>query len=518
MKQLIVGLIGETGSGKSTFCSMCSSEDIHPIISGSYGKKGTTKSTKRMIFSKEMKNFDLNEFSLSYKGGQTEFGLPLSEEIDLHPFESLTILDTQGLNDWKSDEERERTNKSILKVCDEADIILVTIPEGGNVVTTNTVLNQIFTQFCHKPIVFVYRAQQSREKLLKKEKSIPLLIPFVEDNIEKYSKINPKLGNVIKCANLPADTGVYPLFCILPNSEELSSDIEENERQSDNTVLRKYISNALQYAINLQNLLINEMADEYVKSNLEIISTTIEKIFSLENIISGMTNVKGLPLYRPYIKNFNFKPEYDIEYSWQGGTPWMYPVCGGDYTYASNDIYVNLCNIIRNSNESVAVKSSLLSVLYSISEDRHTPGSLNLRYNSYTRGVPVNWLIDIRTELLQKSPELFEEIDIYVDDNNFFDNPAQCESLLSTDEKFRVAHHDWNKCLKQFYFFTPEKQKIIKQKFSDREWSATVLVSSISKVINKIDFCRGMNEKNKDDFEKIAFDSRGKCVLWNNEV
>ncbi|MFB5269836.1 hypothetical protein ACE41H_24075 [Paenibacillus enshidis] len=76
MKQLVVGLIGETGSGKSTFCSMCTSEDIHPIIAGAYGQKGTTKSTKRMIFSKDVKGFNLDEFKLAYNEGKSEFDRP----------------------------------------------------------------------------------------------------------------------------------------------------------------------------------------------------------------------------------------------------------------------------------------------------------------------------------------------------------------------------------------------------------------------------------------------------------
>lgn len=510
MKQLVVGLIGETGSGKSTFCSMCTSEDIHPIIAGAYGQKGTTKSTKRMIFSKDVKGFNLDEFKLAYNEGKSEFGIPLSQDVNLHPFQQLTVLDTQGLNDWKSESEREETNNEILNVCDEADIILVTIPEGGNVVTTDTILEQVFSRYCHKPIVFIYKAQQARVGLLKKEKAIPHLTPFVANNIQRYSEIYPNLGDIIKNAKLPEDAGVGPLFCILPNSEELSSDLDAKDRLSDNAVLRNYISSTLQYAINLQGLLINEMANKYVKRNLDKILRAVDKLCVVENVVPHIKYLDGTPLCRPYIKNLNYDLKDNIEYSWQGGTPSRYPVCGGDYTFAAKNIYNNLQKMIRNLIASVSLRSSLLSVLKSKAEDILTPGTLNLPYPSYTRGVPVQWIINIRTELYKKSPKLFRDIT-----SEDFDNERQYDFWLKTESQFRDNHRDWSKYLEKFYFNSTEIQKVIKDKFGKREWEATVLISLIFNVIHRIDFCQNLNEKIKTDFDNIAFNSQGKCVLWN---
>lgn len=123
MRQLIVALIGETGSGKSTFASMCTEEEIHSIIAGINGKKGTTKSTQRMVYSiknKEYENnaeFNKDEFKKSYEKGNTNFLLPLSSNIELAPFDTLTLLDTQGLNDWKTEQEKGAVYNSVVEAC-----------------------------------------------------------------------------------------------------------------------------------------------------------------------------------------------------------------------------------------------------------------------------------------------------------------------------------------------------------------------------------------------------------------
>lgn len=509
MKQLIVGLIGETGSGKSTFCSMCTSEDIHPIIAGAYGQKGTTKSTKRMIFSSDVKGFTIKEFQEKYSEGNTEFGIPLSKDINLYPFQQLTVLDTQGLNDWKSENEREETNNAILDVCDEADIILVTIPEGGNVVSTNVVLEQVFDRFCHKPIVFIYRAQQTREKLLKKEKAISHIMPFVESNIQRYSEIHPDLGGIIKNAKLPEDAGVSPLFCILPNSEELSSDLDAGERLSDNKVLRRYISNALQYAINLQSVLIEEMANNYVKQNLDIVTKTTRKLLRVENVVPIIKDVYSEPLQRPYVERRDYPYRDNVEYSWQGGSRGRYCERGGHYTYVSSNIYYNLKKIIKKLVTPVPLRSSLLSVLDTKADDMLTPGTLNLQYYSYTRGVPVEWIINIRTELYNKSPNLFR--DVTSDD---FEGRQEFDYLMKTEKHFRDSHEDWNKYMEKFYFRKEEEQNVIKDKFDKEEWNATVLIHLLFSVIHRIDFTQNLNGKIKSDFDSIAFNSQGKCVLW----
>lgn len=510
MKQLIVGLIGETGSGKSTFCSMCTSEDIHPIIAGAYGQKGTTKSTKRMIFSSDVKSFNLEEFKEKYAEGNTEFGIPLSKDINLHPFQQLTVLDTQGLNDWKSESEHKETIKEILDVCDEADIILVTIPEGGSVVSTNVVLEQVFDRFCHKPIVFIYRAKQAREKLLKKEKAISHLMTFVKSNIQRYSEIHPDLGEIIKNARLPEDAGVSPLFCILPNSEELSSDLDVDERLSDNKLLRRYISSALQYAINLQNVLIEEMANNYVKQNLDIITKTTTKLLRVENVVPFIKNVYSEPLQRPYIERRDYLYSDSVEYSWQGGSRGRYCERGGHYTYVSKCIYYNLKKIITKLVVPVSLRSSLLSVLETKTNELLTPGTLNLPYFSYTRGVPIQWIIDIRTELYNKSPELFREVT-----QDDFEGDKEFGYLIKTERQFKDSHEDWNKYLEKFYFYEEEVQKVIKNKFVDEEWNATVLIHIVFNVIRKINFTQNLNGKFKSDFDSIAFNSQGKCVLWN---
>ncbi|MNO25480.1 hypothetical protein D3C76_153160 [compost metagenome] len=489
---------------------MCTSEDIHPIIAGEYGQKGTTKSTKRMIFSNDLKGFTIKEFQENYSEGNTEFGIPLSEDINLYPFQQLTVLDTQGLNDWKSENEREETNKAILDVCDEADIILVTIPEGGSVVSTNVVLEQVFDRFCHKPIVFIYRAQQTREEKLKKEKAIPRIMPFVESNIQRYSEIYPDLGRIIKNAKLPEDAGVSPLFCILPNSEELSSDLDAGERLSDNKVLRRYISNALQYSINLQSLLIEEMANNYVEQNLDIVTKTTRELLRVENVVPFIKNVYSEPLQRPYVERNDYPYRDNVEYSWQGGSRGRYCERGGHYTYVSSNIYSNLKKIIKKLVTSVPLRSSLLSVLDTKSEDMLTPGTLNLQYYSYTRGVPVEWIINIRTELYKNSPNLFRDVT-----SGDFEGRQEFDYLMKTEKHFRDSHDDWNKYMEKFYFREEEEQNVIKDQFDKEEWNATVLIYLLFSVIHRIDFTQNLNGKIKSDFDNIAFNSQGKCVLWS---
>jgi len=419
-------------------------------------------------------------------------------------------LDTQGLNDWKSENEREETNNAILDVCDEADIIMVTIPEGGSVVSTNVVLEQVFDRFCHKPIVFIYRAQQTREKLLKKEKAISHIMPFVESNIHRYSEVHPNLGGIIKNAKLPDNAGVSPLFCILPNSEELSSDLDAGERLSDNKVLRRYISKTLQYAINLQSVLIEEMANNYVKQNLDIVTKITRELFRVENVIPSIKNVYSEPLQRPYVERHDYPYRDNVEYSWQGGSRGRYCERGGHYTYVSSNIYNNLKKIIRKLVASVPLRSSLLSVVETKAEDMLTPGTLNLKYFSYTRGVPIQWIIDIRTELYNKSPNLFR--DVTSDD---FEGRQEFDYLMKTEKHFRNNHKDWDKYLEKFYFLKEEEQNVIKDKFDKEEWNATVLIHLLFNVIQRIDFTQNLNGKIKSDFDSIAFNSQGKCVLWS---
>ncbi|MEG2013745.1 MAG: GTPase [Anaerovoracaceae bacterium] len=512
MKQLIVALIGETGSGKSTFTAMCTEEKIHEVIAGSSGQKGTTKNTKRMTFAPDLQNFDYENFKKHYSEGKGEFSIPLSAGISLSPFSVLTILDTQGINDCKSKQEEKDIYDSILKACDEADIIFVTIPEGGNVVTTTTILQEIFNRYCHKPIIYIYRAQQSRVKLLKKEKAIKSLIPFAKNNISKYSEIYPTLGNIIENTVLPECAGISPLLCILPNSEELSSDIEASDRVCDNIVLQKYINNTLQYAINLQKLLLEAMSREYINNNLSTIEEAVQMLRDISQIANSTKNLTGIPLCRPFVKNHDYQPEKNMEYSWQGGTPSHYPVCGGDYTYAANNIYNNIKNLIRQLSMSVAVKSSLLAVLDSKSEDRWTPGSFNLPYLSFLRGVPISWILEIRTAIYNKYPDLFRDVN-----DEDFDNPKQIEYWRKTDAEIKNLHGDWDKYLHRFYYYPDGQQDVIKVEFGNRQWQATVLINATAQIIEKIDFCRSLNEKIKKDFDSVAFDSQGKCVLWDEK-
>ncbi|MEK3951146.1 hypothetical protein MHB46_22485 [Paenibacillus sp. FSL H7-0703] len=137
---------------------------------------------------------------------------------------------------------------------------------------------------------------------MKKEKAIPHLTPFVANNIQRYSEVYTNLGYIIKNAKLPEDAGVGPLFCILPNSEEFSSELDAKDRLSDNAVLKNYISSTLQYTINLQGLLIHKMANKYVKRNLDKISRAVNKLCVVENVVPHIKYLDGTPLCRPYIK------------------------------------------------------------------------------------------------------------------------------------------------------------------------------------------------------------------------
>lgn len=510
MKQLIVALVGETGSGKSTFTAMCTEEEIHTIIAGINGKKGTTKSTKRMVFSKDIE-FDINKFKQSYENGDSLFSIPLSSNIDMNPFDALTLLDTQGLNDWKTDAEKEKVFNEVIKTCDESDIIFIMIPEGGSVVTTNEILYKIFDQYCHKPIVFIGRAQQARIKHLTKESSIPQLKIEVNANLDKYGNIYHKLKEIIVNVPLPEHVGISPLLCMLPNSEELSSDIDEEDRLSDNNDLKKCINDILQYAINLQKVLLDEMRDEYVKNNQAELQSIVEILSTVSYISNNIVNVTGHPLCRPYVRNDKYKPTTDIEYSWQGGTPWAYPVCGGDFTYASHDVYINIKKMIHNLSSSVKVKSSLLSVLEYISEDRWTPGTSNLQYYSFLRGIPVSWILDYRTNLYTNYPNLFRD----VNSNDFETNP-QWDYLCITSSTFKSNHKDWNKYMSSFYYFSSDTQEIIKNKFHKKEWQATVMIKLIIACIaTKIDFVGKLSSSLVEDFWNNAFNENGNCKVWD---
>lgn len=506
MKQLIAALIGETGSGKSTFASMCTDEEIHTIVSGKCGIKGTTKAVKKMFFLREV-NFNLDDFQKSYQQNGTEFTLPLSSSIELEPFDALTLLDTQGLNDWKTEEEKNNAYQMVLQACAEADIIFVTIPEGGSVVTTNEILKKIFEQYCHKPIVFLYKAQQSRIKMLKKEKAIAQLKPDVEKNLKRYKEIYPRLSSLIEEAPLPESFGISPLFCVIPNSEELSSDLEE-DRQCSNADLKKCISAILQYAINLQKLLIDEMGKEYVKQHLLEIEKAVKDMCQITYISDCIKQLIGFPLFRPYVSNHHYgnkKPEY----SWQGGSPAYYPVCGGDYTYAANDIYYNIKNIIGNLNVLVPVKSALLSVLELVCEDSWTPGTLNLPCVSLMKGVPLKWILAIRTSIYLKDSSLFQKA-VRAD----FDNNVQFEFLNKTESSFRQQHQDWDQCMTEFYYYPAEQQKKIAQRFGAKQWQATVMVFCIHYIILEINFCNKIDQNLKADFWDQSFTEEGKCVLW----
>ncbi len=513
MKQLIVALVGETGSGKSTFAAMCTEEEVHTIIAGINGKKGTTKNNKRMVYSKDIE-FDITKFKQSYENRDSIFSMPLSSNIELNPFDALTLLDTQGLNDWKTDTEKEKVFNDVIKACDEADIIFIMIPEGGSVVTTNDILYKIFDQYCHKPIVFIGKAQQARVKYLGKESSIPQLKIDVQSNIDKYSNIYNKLGEIIINVPLPEYVGISPLLCMLPNSEELSSDIDAENRLSDNNDLKKCINDILQYAINLQKVLLDEMRDEYVKNNQTELQNVVNKLSSVSYIANNLVNVTGRPLCRPYVRNSKYKVTTDIEYSWQGGTPWVYPVCGGDYTYAANDVYTNIKKMIHNLSASVKVKSSLLSVLEYISEDRWTPGTSNLQYYSFTRGIPVKWILDYRTNLYKNHPNLFRD----VSKNDFETNP-QWDYLRKTSSMFKNDHNDWDKYMDKFYYFSDEQQELIKNKFSHNVWSSTVMIKLIiACIITRIDFVGKLSNSLVEEFWKKAFNDNGNCKVWDITV
>lgn len=506
MKQLIAALIGETGSGKSTFASMCTDEKIHEVISGKNGRKGTTKSVKKMFFLKNVP-FNLEEFQKSYEENGEEFTLPLSSSVELEPFDALTILDTQGLNDWKTEEEKNNTNQMVIRACAEADIIFVTIPEGGSVVTTNEILQKIFEQYCHKPIVFLYKAQQSRIKLLKKEKAIPQLKQDVDKNTERYKVIYPKLGKLIEEAPIPELFGVSPLFCVIPNSEELSSDMEEEERQCSNIDLKKCISEVLQYAINLQRLLIDEMGKEYVAAHLPKIQAAVDQMCKIPYLIKYICNITGLPLYRPYVEDYRY--EEKPEYSWQGGSAGMYPICGGDYTYTAKDIYYNIKNMIGNLPVSVTEKSALFAVLELVSENRWTPGTFNLPYCSLIKGVPVKWLLETRTQIYKNYPNLFRKAT-----DRDFDNKIPYQLLCQTKPQFQKEHGDWDQCMYKFIYYPAAQQKGIEQKFGEKQWQATVMIFCILGVISDINFCKNIDRDMKKAFWNQIFTKEGKCVLW----
>lgn len=519
MKQMIVALIGETGSGKSTFASMCTEEEIHSIIAGVNGKKGTTKNTKRMVFSVKNNDYENNslfnkqDFKKSYENGNTTFPLPLSSNIVLSPFDTLTLLDTQGLNDWKTNDDKEKVYNSAIEACNEADVILVMIPEGGSVVTTNEILDRIFEQYCHKPIVFVYKAQQPRIHLLNKERSIPQLTEDVNKNLYNYKKRYMKLAEVIQKVDLPDKVGMSALLCALPNSDELSSYIEKEDQLCDNNHLKECINNILQYAINLQKSLLDVMRGEYVDTNKKAIENAVNELISIDHIVTKIKFI-GYPINRPYVQNTDFSYDSDKEYSWQGGSPWRYPVCGGDYTYISNYIYEDIKLMITSlCNVSVDVRSSLLSVLEYISEDKLTPGTSNLQSISLTKGIPVKWILDIRTKLYNNHPELFRNVT-----KDDFDTNPQYDHVMNGHKEFKKDHVDWDKYLHKFYFSSDNHQSKIKSYFSNNEWCATVMIYLIiSCIVEKIDFAKNSGNYYENKFWNNAFNEKGECKLFNTE-
>ena len=405
-KRLIVALIRETRSGKSTLASMCTDEDIHAVIAGTNGVKGTTKVVTEFTYIKNYSEFNLGEFTrqfepeISHQEGRIKATLPLSANIKLSSFDAMTILDTQGLNDWKTDDEEKAVHASIIDVCDEADVIFVTLPDCGSVVSTNVILEDLFKKYAHKPIIFIYRSGDSRVAQLRNKKCVDVFKKAAEVNLQRYSEVYPGLSDVIERMNLPAEVGICPLLCGLPNSDELASHMDADERECDNIKLRGHIGEVLQYAITLQAELIDKMRDEYIGSNLEAVDKHLLELAELQFVAQNLSRVTfPAPLQLPYVHNFNFADAEDVEYSWQGGSRGNCEAVGGGYTYTAKDVYENISHMIGKLNCTLAVKSCLLSVLSSFSEERATPKGLNLHYPSYyTRGIPVDWLIKIRSE------------------------------------------------------------------------------------------------------------------------
>lgn len=511
MKQIIAAIIGETGAGKSTFASMCTDEDIHAHIAGEWGKKGTTKEIKRMLFSSSITT-DNGNFESSYM--ESEDGtirLPLSSKINLGLFDALLLLDTQGINDWKTDDEKDKVYNQILDVCDEADIIFAMIPEGGSTVSTEEIQKKIFERYCHKPIVLINRTVETEISDLKYVKC-DAIKESAKNNLKAYEGVYSQLATEIHNIDLPVDISVdTPLLCLLPSSEELTSNKPKERLKSTNNELRKCINLTLEYAINLQTALINIMSDNFLNSNINEIQIADKELTDINYAIKNLKEIAGIPrvtpMKMPYVKHKDWAKE--TEYSWQGGTAASYGVCGGDYTYIANSIYQLINNMISNLNISVGIKSSLFSILYGYVDDVYTPGTLNLGIKSYTRGVPVDSIISVRTNLYTKYPNLFRDIN-----SKDFDNPKQEESWWGTPNTFRNLHGDWDKLLERFYFYEPSIQETIKEGFEGREWSATVFISLVMEVLKNINFSKMTEEELKKNFLNSAFDENGGCKLW----
>lgn len=508
MKQLIAALVGETGSGKSTFAAMCTDENIHNIVAGEWGKKGTTKEIKKMLYAPSVE-FDLEKFNKAYLGTQEEFlCVPLSSKIDLGKFDALLLLDTQGINDWKTEEEKEKVYNEILVTCDEADIIFAMIPEGGSTVSTQCILDVLFEKYCHKPIILVNKTVEAEVSDLKYVKCDEIK-ELAEKNLEMYSKVYNNLAVAIKSVGLPNDISIgVPLLCLLPNSEEITSNKPVERLKSTNNDLRECINLILNYAITLQTKLIDVMSKDYVSGNSIDIQTAHTQLVDVTYAVGRLKAFKGIPLVRPYIKHSDFKNR-EVEYSWQGGTPAYYDVCGGDYTYTARDIYNLIKQMIYGLNINVGIKSCLLAILEKDSYDRDTPGTLNLDFGCYSRGVNVERIIDARTKLYNKHPNLFR--DIHEKD---FDNKKQWEHLNVTAQGFKVAHPDWNKILEKFYFYKAPMQQHIQKKFNDNEWRVTVFIWLVIEYIKGINFAKATEKEMIEQFWENAFDENGECILW----
>ncbi|MCL1994594.1 MAG: dynamin family protein [Defluviitaleaceae bacterium] len=429
-QDLKIAIVGETGSGKSTFISMCSDEDkLYADITGKAGMPGTTRETSKItlyksesVISQEQDNDEKPTYNYcdqlkNYRDGLDSY-FPLSANIELNNLKNLVLFDTRGLNDVDEKTNKEDVENSVLDVCQKADIIIVTIAQGGNPPNSKLFLEKVFEEFIHIPIIVVGRSGEATAEDIASagECSLDSIKELAKDLLQKHIDSYNKDGQTVDAfKDILVNTAfpfpnsgnfLSPLCTVLQNCKELTSR-NPTSPNSTKESLKKSINDILQYSLNLTSKLY-----EVINKNTDLarLKEHKEKIFERENLVKLYTPmIKAFPA-EPFIPYKSERWENEIlEYCWYGPTKERRPA---RYTYYATHIYESILKIVASSKMFgyARANSELVLKIRNSRKTTLTPGTLNFiyRYISTVDIIPLNLLLDYRKDLIETHSDLFE--------------------------------------------------------------------------------------------------------------